>query len=525
MLLLFAVLLVVSLRQISDPDIWFNLLVGREIVDRGSIPTQEFYLFPALGEAATFSAWGFGLLHYLAFVAAGYAGMALLNSLLIAAALTLIVRAALPQERQPLDWALLLCVVAAAYACLDFRLSYRPESTLYLFLGLEILLLERWLADGRLRPLLLLPLLGWGITQLHTTAVLLVLAFGAYLCHWLVEKLRNADRLRGMQLLQLASIFIAMALLPLLNPNGVPQVTALFRVLGESAASNVEYLPVWQTPYRWHFLALACAAGLAWLLTPGRRLVDALLLLGFGWLAYRYVRNLGLLALVAVIPLTRALVFARSRLRFAPGSVAARALAMALAILGASSLTAVSWASGNWGIGIRDNVFFTKAVETIRQVSPGGNVMNFFHHGAYLVWALGPNYRAAVDGHFVRPSYADSYHDRVMRADPDWQALLARYDVSIIVTPATLPYSGYPIPLVERLAEDPRWRLLGVEAAGLLFVHERLAAGMTALDKRQVWQQMQGEGERLLLDYPGHPQALRVVELAQRRLRDFAGAE
>lgn len=514
---LLAFLGVLLLRRISDPDIWFYLVVAREIVDTLAIPAREFYLFPAIGEPAMFSAWGFGLLHYAAYTLAGYFGMALVNALLVAGALTMLAAVALPRSASVHAWPPLLCVVAGAYALLEFRVVYRPETTLYLFLAVEILLLERWLTDGRGRRLLWLPLLTWGITQLHTTAILMTLVFGAYVCHWAAGLVRHrSGAALAQQTAFLVAVGAAMVLLALLNPYGSEQLLILFRTFANGVNDNVEFLPIWSTQYRWHWVGLAVVAAVAWFLAPRRRLVDALLLAGFGWLAFRYVRNLGLFALVAVVPVARTLVHHTAAL--APkwrqrigGALVAGALAV---------FVGVTWAHGGWGIGIRKGEFFEDAVTVIRQIVPGGNIMNFFHHGGHLAWALGRNYQLAVDGHFVRPSFAVEYHDRIMRADPDWKFLLAHFDVSIVASPATLPFSGALIPLVERLADDAHWRLVAVEKAGLLFVADGIGAAIPAFDKREVWRQVQREADETLKMYPDHRKAIAARRLALRRLGD-----
>ena len=514
---LLGLLTVLLLRQIADPDIWNYLVVGREMVRTLAVPAQEFYLFPVAGQPAMFSALGYSLLHYLAYVAVGYPGMAILNALLIGGALTVLAWAARPRDASPWEWPVLLCVLAGAYACLNFRTLYRPESTLFLVMALEILVLERWLDDGNSRRLLWLPLLAWGIAQLHTTAVLLVLVYGAYVCHWALAttwtRCSSTPRQAGL----LVAIGVAMLLLPILNPNGVDQVLLLVR---SPWTTNViaEYVPVWSTIYRWHFVALAFVAAVAWLITPQRRVVDALLLVGFGGLAFRFHRNLGLFALVAVVPVMRSLSYHATIRAAAIGISARQWLRGGLMALGIGSMVAVTWRDGGWGVGIRPGIFPEKAVQLIPRTSAGPNIMNFYHLGGFLAWTLGPKYLVAVDGHFVQPSFALDYHEWIMRAFPDWDALLARFDVGVVVTPATLPFSGELIPLVERLAGDPRWRLISVEDAGMVFVAVSQAAGVSALDKRLVWRQVQREAASVIAWAPDHQGARAALALAERRL-------
>jgi hypothetical protein len=53
------------LRKLFDPDVWFHMVVGREVIRRMGIPPYEFYILPRLGEPGEFHEWGFGVLYYL----------------------------------------------------------------------------------------------------------------------------------------------------------------------------------------------------------------------------------------------------------------------------------------------------------------------------------------------------------------------------------------------------------------------------------------------------------------------------
>jgi hypothetical protein len=57
--------------------------------------------------------------------------------------------AARVSTRQTLPLGLAIAPLAIVYAIAEFRMVYRPETTLFLFLALEILVFERWLMDHR----------------------------------------------------------------------------------------------------------------------------------------------------------------------------------------------------------------------------------------------------------------------------------------------------------------------------------------------------------------------------------------
>jgi hypothetical protein len=79
---LFAFLTVALLRLLGDYDVFFHMVVGREVLDRGHIPGEEFYILPRLGEASHHYEWGFGVLYYLVRSVAGVPGMVMTNALL-----------------------------------------------------------------------------------------------------------------------------------------------------------------------------------------------------------------------------------------------------------------------------------------------------------------------------------------------------------------------------------------------------------------------------------------------------------
>lgn len=513
--LLIALLIILCLRQISDPDIWFYLVMARETLALGHLPDTEFYVYPALGEPAHFSAVGFGLIHYAAYQFTGFAGMALINALLCGGALFVFLLAARIATRNTLPLWLGLAPVAIAYVIAEFRMTYRPETTLFLFLAFEILLLELWLADQRPMRLLWIPVFAFLLAQLHTTTVFIWIVALCYFIHWIADNLRHI-RSHTTQLAWITGCCALSLLLPLINPYGHTQLIVLIQSVGvlfsfSSPGDNPEYLPVLITEYRFHFIVLAGLLTAAWGANPKRRLVDLLLGLGFGWLALRYVRNLGLFALIAIVPLSLGLgqitTLCASANRWARIALGA----LSLALMGGTAM-----ASGNWGIGVRAQQFPVLGAEAIRRTVPRGNVLNFFHHGSYLAWSLGNPYKIAIDGHFVTPTRATGYHDGMFRADPGWEHQLATDQVVAIVSPATLPFSGELIPLVERLASYPGWSLVAIDPEALTFVPAHLAKH--ALPSREVWQQALREANQVIKENPNPTRALATQALASERL-------
>ena len=495
-LALFVLLLVLSFRPISDPDIWFYLVQGRELARTGQVPPNEFYIFPALGEAASYPALGFGLLYYFVHQAAGYLGMAALNALAAAAGISLMLLAVRQGDYRPERVAPYLIAGVSAYLLAEFRFVYRPENILFVFLGAELMILERWLKTRRSEWVFaVLPLVAV-LSLFHTSAVLLLVVLAIYAVQYcfLMFTRRHVDL--NKEAAVAITVIILIGLTIWVNPNGLEQFLIILRSLRSLNSDLIEYLPALQTEYRWHFIMTCLLALLALFFAPRQRIVDWLIVAVFGFVAYVFARNIGLFALMIVVPLTRALLHFQVRYGWPHAD---RLLAGCLVVL-AVMLTLVT---ARWGVGVNRDEVMVEAVQKLRKTGrQNENLMNFFHHGGYLAWELGPRYKIAIDGHFVQPTFAAEYHDRVFRADPDWEFLLARHDVRYVLTPATLPYSGDIIQLVRVLAERNDWLLVSVEPAGLMFAREPVGRQLPPLDKREVWQQVLRESLLLQATYP-----------------------
>lgn len=512
---LFVALTVLLLRPVEDFDVWFARLAGRYVMEFHAIPRHEFYLYPVLGEPSQFSAWGFGLMLEAVSKVWGETGVAVVNAALGAGTLTLLLMASRARIKAA-PW-LALLALAVPFVCLDLRLNYRPETTLCLALGGSLLLLEKFLATNRVALLLPLPLIAWLLAQFHTTSIFIAIVYSVYLAEWWLGARPQPAKVR----LKLVAIGLATLLVPALNPYGFQRLLVLipsFHAAGGAVSPLVEYIPMWQTEFKAYFLALAVLALLCLLQGP-RRLADLLMLGGFGFLAYSHARNIGLFGLALYLPLVRTM--ASLPLRLSPtlvggaaGTIWAGAVMLIMSV-------------HSWGVGLARDAFPEKAAARIPTIVGSGPVLNFFHLGSYLAWKLGSRYGMLIDGHLLHASQADHLHDALFRADRGWQRRLEEDGVNIIVTPATLQYSGAMIPLVQELATDPDWVLTEAEPAALLFVRRSISAGrpdIPVLPARLIWSQVIEETDKVVRDYPDHAEAYAARAIAYAALGDAARA-
>jgi len=505
------VLLFFFFQQIRDYDIWFYMIVGREAVALGAIPATMFYLLPLLGEPTNYIEWGIGLAHYLAYDAAGYLGMALLNSALGASALMFAYAAALG-KRSWLHPGALLALAIVAYV-FRLRVEYRAETVLFLAMGITLWALERYMLRGQWRQLIPIPIAAFFLIQAHPSVLFLLPLIGAYG----LAALRNPPpgASPGKVVVTMVGCGVVALLFASINPYGWHQVFLPIISMStnkEQIAVTSEYIPVMATAFRYPFLLLATLALPAVLFGTPHRISSGILVLVFGVLAFLYARNIGLFALVCLSPLVRL------ALRVTPQNFSKWRGRLASALVLTFLMAWPVW-QGSWGYGLAPQTFPEKAVSYLRTNLPTARVFNFWDYGGYLAWALAPQGMVFVDGHETKTTIAVEYHDVVFRTDPGWQTVLDFYGIDAIFTPTLMNVSGRLIQLVVALAEDDNWQLVSVEPAGLLFVRSALLQ-TAALDKREIWHQILREAQWVLATYPDQPEPKRAQALARQALAE-----
>lgn len=521
--LIFACAAFSLIRPINQDDTWFWLAIGREVFTRGALPATEFYVIPALGEPAHFTGWGFSVVMYLVHQSFGLTGLAMLNAVCGALAMTLPAMAASLRALTPdvkFLWSAILAL--GLVLCLYFRITYRPEVLLYASLGAEIFLLERWLQRRDDRLLYPLPLLAGGLALAHPSVTILILVFGLYAIHYLTA---SGTPYRWRAAAKLSAVAAAMAFLALLNPYGLDQLTLPFQFALSSdivVKENPEFASATEkglAPFVSALMILG-AIGIAGMKPP--RLVYILLLVVFGTMAFQHARYLALLFIVLIVPILRGSEQFWNRLTapFPPvlRIVATAALAVA-AFLGATRLVS---GLGPWGLNPRGDLFPFYAPEILRAAPLKVRIFNDFNFGGYLAWSLGPEPTIFMDGHFTRDTAALSQYLHVVRAKPGWEPILEFHDLNaIVIRPLNLVSGGLP-PIVAAVANHPGWSLVHVDPAAVIYLRRDLVEkdpSLKRLPETDLWQGVERYAQALLDDAPSHTNARSALETARQRLQ------
>ena len=502
------------LRKIYDSDIWFHMVVGREVLRHMQVPSVEFYILPRLGEPGEFHEWGFGVLYYLINQYAGYAGMALANAFFGCGILWFLYLAA--HVKGEMDWWKSLPVIALVLWVIEWRINFRPETLLYLLLAAEIFLLEKYLLQRKFFWLIPLPFLAWLLNLAHPSAVFLIGVFGMYGVQALLSTAANKLKVAS----ELFGVAMAMVIGAMLNPYGLRQLLLPFYFQNDALKNSlIEFYPALQSMYAPQFIAISLIGLLAIIFGPKRRWVDALLACSFILLAFKYSRNTALLGIVTYVPIQNALVFWMERI---PRLIWRKFIKLCSIMAGMAGVAVVGL-NPSWGIGIQKETTPYISATLISNYGVQGNILNFFHLGNYLAWNL--DRPVFVDGRNYGTNKAVQLHNRIFRADPGWQDILYRFNIQAIVTPVTLDISGEIIPLLVVLENDPEWVLVGQEKAALLFLRSPVQEGIRTLPKNLIWHQAIAELQGALAYSRGNKKIYQSLAYAYGHLGDVTNQQ
>jgi hypothetical protein len=553
---------VLSLRQLLDYDIWFQLLAGQETVRTMTVPKVEFYIYSVLGEPSIFVGWLWGLLLYFAWLVGGYGLVSVFNAFVWAVIFVVAVAAILARIAhevplgqsfsQKAQVAAALIGMGVAYQYLVARAVFRAEVTFYLAWVLAVYLSTGIANDKqRLRRFLIaVPLLSWCLGWFHTTSVFMVLLLAGYMLQAAVDRMRDQRSAGFWKFVKthswpwLASI-LAAVVLPCLNPNGVEQVSPLIAGLadvlhrafvgepGKAAEQivhlNLEYRSLADVPGVWRAAILFLVASLVVVWRDRSNRVANVLFLAVGiLLSTLHVRALAIWAIFLMVPLGVAIAPMLQKATVDLESKGRGALVTALVVMCCfwNIGTLFNSEAARWGVGYWPDPADEQLLKTIRANMPnGGRIFNWFPLGAYLRWNLGPDFLVAIDGHWTNAKSAawNAYYDIEDFKDRGL-SLIDKWNIRAVYHPVVVPVYGGIHWLPYELANNENWRLVAIDRYGVLFVR----AGKGEVDEQtrnvlkiEYWRRVIieatsiafGSGKQGNKEY-----ARRVVEYAQERI-------
>jgi len=531
-------------------DLFYHMKAGEWMIERGAILRTDPFSHTRAGAPWITHEWGFEVLAALGYDAFGIEGLTVAKSLVAAAGVAVVAGIALA-EGVPAAGVLLLGLATALLV--SFRAMVRPHVFTFLALAVEIALVRRAARTDRSRPLFVLPPLFALWANVHG-GVLFGLGFlGIFLAGRAIEERRTNPVGRGGS----AWLVLALcALATLLNPNGYEAAAYPFRLLlhPEWTRGVHEYFSPFDAEFRGSVfvpvfvgMALLTVVGFALRRRPFP-IADALLVVVFGSLAARSVRNVSDFGIVAA-PILAAHI---GRTASGTGVRLRDALRSRAATVGASLCVVAcgAWASfgsiplgpataSRFGLGFSDRVPFD-AADFVDREGIRGNLFNSYGYGSFLDWRLWPATRVFLDGrNDVFWPVAEDYR-RILYRAPGFEGLLDRYEIEIFFLEfpdwATVPPDLGTIHSF--LIASPDWALVHWDDRALVYVrtegrHAEVARrlGMQAFDPAARSGPLRGseadaraELEGIVEREPGNALAARFLGDLLYRRREFDAA-
>jgi len=304
LILVSLLIFLLSLRQLSDPDLGFHLKYGRWIVDNHRIPVTDQSTYTVSGHSYTDLHWLFQVILYLVYRSTGYdTNQQAVCIVSLALAFLILLRNRIFQTPEPVTWILLL----AGFLIIDPRITPRPEMFSFLFLTLVLLVLDLYTGLKK-NHLFFLPIIMLFWCNMHALFILGLGVMAVYfICSWTVQ--RKPDRL-------LLKWTVISFLACFLNPYGINSFLFPFQLLSRFDPENIynqhirEFMPFFKQPQfvlrDYLFLAMTGLTMVAAVINRRKtRRAEIILLVFFVILAFRSIRNIPLFVLVAIPVISR----------------------------------------------------------------------------------------------------------------------------------------------------------------------------------------------------------------------------
>lgn len=460
---LFVMVFMLAVHQSAalDPDMWWHLQTGKDIVATRSIPHTDNYSFTKAGSEWITHEWLAELLMYGIYRVSGLAGLVLLFSATITIAF-LIVYWRSPGRPYLAGLAVLLAALSSTPL-----FGIRVQMLTLLLASVYLFLLDKFAREGQLKILWWLPLVMLLWVNLHGGFALGLGLIALYIISTALDgkwKLLRPLVLTG----------LACSLVVPLNPNGFRIILYPLQTL--TSPSMASLIDEWSSPdfHQAMFLPLAALMLLTFgmvALSPKRPRLGELFLLSvtaFG--ALRSARHIPIFALIAA-PVFASHLSELIKTRgwdtgFAGETPATRGkLIISLMVLVIPIILA---ALQFWRFASSQDVYVVhrnpaNAVDFIQARHLPGPIYNRYGWGGYLIHRLYPEYRVYVDGR--ADVYGDDFLFEMVNTydgHSDWRKPLDRYGIrTVLISP--------DVPLASLLRSDPVWQKVYEDNQAVIF--------------------------------------------------------
>lgn len=466
----FLMIFALAVRQSAfiDPDLWWHLQAGQDIVAAKAIPQTDIYSFTKAGSEWVTHEWLSEVVIYSIYSVTGWAGLLAAFAGFITAAFYLVYRRCTGKPYIA-AFAILLAVSAASPL-----FGVRPQMITLLLASTFVTLLTSYARDGKSRSLYWMAPLMLLWVNLHAGYALGLGLIGLYLISLLID--RKFELIPRLLIVLLACV----AVVPL-NPNGFRMFSYPLETL--RSPSMAAFIQEWASPnfHQPMFVPLAVFLFLlvAVLASSSKRLraSEVFLLCITGLAALRSARHIPIFALIATPMFAQQvweLILARGwelRLTAPQGSEPRTAALFALLLLLAPAV--LDFALIKHFV-VNQPAYEAKnypqaAVNFLESKQLPGPIYNRYGWGGYLIRRFHGAYPVYIDGR------ADVYGDQFMYeafntydGGIGWFESLNRFSIRTVLIPPDAP-------LASLLRNDEQWQKVYEDDQAVIFARSQTA--------------------------------------------------
>lgn len=238
----------------NEDDYFWHLATGRYIVQNNSIPNQDVFSFPTLGQPWLVTEWGWDVLTFLIFNSFSFLGLSVLNSvvyLIFFGSYLWVLR------KLKLSYSLIILLfVVLAFGMFE-RLTPRPHIVSYVFFAilLSLLINLKYADRTSIKKLFLIPIIFLFWANMHIGCIIGLVIFGCYLvCEFIIYfkprifSSKEQVPLTKKELLNVLLIFCMSIVAMLINPHGIN--TYIYAIASQKNSQMLhEAVMEWISPF------------------------------------------------------------------------------------------------------------------------------------------------------------------------------------------------------------------------------------------------------------------------------------
>jgi len=459
------VFFVLRLDEVNDLDLWWHLRIGQWIVQHGAIPRVEMFSTFGAGTPWVAYSWLFELIVFGLFQKLGLVGIVVYSStmaVLIGATVHNLVR------RSTSDFTLGVGITFFAMFTMGRLFMPRPWLLSIFFFALELNVLMRARETGKIRDLLLLPLLFTVWTNVHIQFVDGLVVLGIVLAESVIAQRWSSSK-TNLQTRTMVGISLACVAATLLNPYGWTIYKIAYDLVTQTASLQItEFSAIsFRTVDDWCLVFIAFGATIV--LARARRFAffETMLLVAAVIISFRSQRDIWFLTIVGSFILASGSAqqpVSRTNMRgweiLLTTSATVLYVWMAFIVMRANNPRLQATLEKDLPV---------RAMETIRQQGWSGPIYNDFNWGGFLIWSL--NRPVALYGRNT-----DHGVDRVIRSTQTWNGAPG-WDSDVELLKANLIIAQPGVPLVQLLQFQPCLRLAYADRLAAVFIPQKDQTG------------------------------------------------